>query len=73
MEPLWSPAVATSGNQWQTAPPLKPLKQAKFVAAGCDWLPQASNGKQGVCRGLPPGAGGPVPVKEGVDLEAGLA
>jgi hypothetical protein len=27
----------------------------------------AKNGKQGVCGGLPPVAGGPLPAKEGVD------
>src|SRR5437588_9804582 len=32
---------------------------------GCDRLPETFHGKQGVCRGLPPVAGGPLPVKEG--------
>ena len=34
---------------------------------GCDQLPESFHGKQGVCRGLPPGAGGPLPAREGVD------
>ena len=40
----------------------------KTVAAGCHQLPQTFHGKQGVCRGLPPVAGGPLPDKEEVDL-----
>jgi len=42
-------------------------KQAKTVAIDCHGLPFGSHGKQGVCRGLPPVAGGPLPAKEGVD------
>ena len=48
MERLWSPAGATSGKHRQIAPAAKPLKQAKSVAVGCNWLPRASNGKEGV-------------------------
>jgi hypothetical protein len=48
MERLWSPAGATSGNQRQIGRPPKPRKQAKSVAVGGDWLPRASNGKEGV-------------------------
>jgi hypothetical protein len=48
MERLWSPAGATSGNQWQIALPRKAPKQAKSVAVRCEWLPRASNGKEGV-------------------------
>src|SRR6266550_248242 len=70
MEPLWSPVVATGGNQWQMARPRRPLEQAKTVAVGCDRLPESFHGKQGVCRGLPPVAGGPLPAKEGVDSHA---
>src|SRR6266568_450298 len=68
MEPLWSPVVATGGNQWQMARPRRPLEQAKTVAVGCDRLPESFHGKQGVCRGLPPVAGGPLPAREEVDL-----
>jgi hypothetical protein len=35
MEPLWSPAVATSGNRSQMRRRRKPRKQAKSVAPGC--------------------------------------
>ena len=48
MEPLWSPVVATGGNQWRIANGAKPLKQAKTVAVGCDQLPEAAHGKEGV-------------------------
>ena len=67
MEPLWSPVVATVGNCWQIDRPSKPRKQAKSVAIGCHWLRETFHGKQGVCRGLPPVAEGPLPEKEGVD------
>ena len=68
MEPLWSPVVATSGNLWQIAQARKPGNQAKTVAVDCDRLRVGAHGKQGVCRGLPPVAGGPLPEKEEVDL-----
>jgi hypothetical protein len=71
MEPLWSPAGATGGKRWQMERLQKRLKQAKTVAVGCDRLPETFHGKQGVCRGLPPVAGGPLPVKEGVDVLLG--
>src|SRR5512146_2964456 len=48
MEHSWSRAVAASGTQWQNAPPRNPLKQAKTVAVGCDWLPIGAHGKEGV-------------------------
>ena len=48
MEPLWSPVVATGGNQWQIRSEPKPQKQAKSVALGCDGLPIAAHGKEGV-------------------------
>jgi hypothetical protein len=48
MERLWSPAGATSSKHRQIGRPPKPRKQAKSVAVGCDWLPRASNGKEGV-------------------------
>src|SRR5437016_12139751 len=68
MEPLWSPVVATGGNRRQIGEPRKPQKQGKSVATGCDRLPATFHGKQGVCRRLPPVAGGPLPAKERVDL-----
>jgi hypothetical protein len=66
MEHLWSPAVATGGNRWQMERPRKRLKKAKTVAVGCDQLPEAFHGKQGVCHRLPPVAGGPLPAREEV-------
>jgi hypothetical protein len=48
MEHLWSPAVATGGNRWQMERPRKRLKKAKTVAVGCDQLPEAFHGKEGV-------------------------
>jgi hypothetical protein len=71
MEPLWSPVVATAGNQRQIAERRKPPNEAKSVATGCHRLPEKFHGKQGVCRGLPPVAGGPLPAKEGVDVLLG--
>src|SRR5438552_4154135 len=67
MEPLWSPVVATGGNQPQINRAPERPKQAKTVAVGCDQLPREVHGKQGVCRELPPVAGGPLPAQEGVD------
>jgi hypothetical protein len=68
MEPLWSPVVATIGNLWQIAQARKPRNQAKTVAVDCDRAPEKFHGKQGVCCGLPPVAGGPLPEREGVDV-----
>jgi len=68
MEPLWSPVVATGGNQRQIGGLSKRQKQAESVAAGCHQLPEKFHGKQGVCGGLPPVAGGPLPEKEGVEV-----
>ena len=45
MEPLWSPVVATGGNQWQMERPRNWLKNAKTFAAGCDRLPSRAHGK----------------------------
>jgi hypothetical protein len=59
--------VATARNPSQIAQARNPRNQAKTVAVGCDQLPKEFHGKQGVCRGLPPVAGGPLPAKEGVD------
>ena len=68
MEPLWSPVVATRGNQRQIDRHSKPQRQAKSVATGCHRLPETFHGKQGLCRGLPPVVGGPLPAKEEVDV-----
>jgi hypothetical protein len=45
---LWSPVVATVGNQRQIAQGLKPRKQVKSVAIGCHRLPEKFHGKEGV-------------------------
>jgi hypothetical protein len=47
MEPLWSPVVATGGNQSQVGPARERRKQAKFVATGCHRLPEMFHGKEG--------------------------
>jgi hypothetical protein len=48
MEPLWSPVVATGGNQRQIDRHSKPRKQATSVAAGCHRLRREVHGKEGV-------------------------
>jgi hypothetical protein len=48
MEPLWSPVVATRGNQRQVDRPSKPQKQAKSVATGCHRLRREVHGKEEV-------------------------
>src|SRR5438876_12312311 len=47
MEPLWSPVVATGGNQGQIAGRGEPRKQAKSVATGSHRLPEKFHGKEG--------------------------
>src|SRR6266540_1309446 len=65
MEPLWSPVVATGGKRWQVRWAETGREQAETVAVGCDQLPSGPHGKQGVCRELPPVAGGPPPCEGG--------
>jgi hypothetical protein len=48
MERLWSPVVATRGNQRQIGSASEPQGQAKTVALLCDWLPKGAHGKEGV-------------------------
>src|SRR5207247_2313656 len=48
MEPLWSQAVAISGNRSQMRQRQKRLKQAKTLAVGCHRLPPGAHGKEGV-------------------------
>jgi hypothetical protein len=45
MEPLWSPVVASAGNQRQIDSVPNPQKQAKSVATGCHRLPDTLHGK----------------------------
>src|SRR6266508_4911599 len=61
MEPLWSPVVATRGNQPQIGRPSKPQKQAKSVATGCHRLPQEIHGKEGVDGSSPSEGSAKVP------------
>jgi hypothetical protein len=53
MEPLWSPVVATGGNQRQIGFALEPRNQAKSLAMGCDRLPIGAHGKEGVSGSSP--------------------
>jgi hypothetical protein len=47
-EAFMEPVVAAGGNRWQITEPQKRQKQAKTVAVGCDRLPIAAHGKEGV-------------------------
>jgi hypothetical protein len=53
MEPLWSPGVATDGNQRQIDKTRKAQKQGKSVATGCHRLPETFHGKEGVSGSSP--------------------
>jgi len=66
MEPFWSQAGATSGNQWQMLRAQKPRNQAKTVAVGCHRLAIGAHGKEDVCHRLPAVAVDPLLAKEGV-------
>src|SRR2546429_7806700 len=47
---------------------LGPLVSSRRIAEAGNQNPRKPrHGKQGVCRGLPPVAGGPLPAKEGVE------
>ena len=59
---------ATRGKGSTRRRPENGLNYRQTVATGCHLLPFGSHGKQGVCRGLPPVAGGPLPEKEGVEF-----
>ena len=48
MEPLWSPVVATGGNQRQIDRTRKARKQGETVATSCQRLPEKFHGKEGV-------------------------
>jgi hypothetical protein len=68
LETNWKQALAISGNR------LRSLQPQAWRYAGISLLLATSgealgvHGKQGVCHGLPPVAGDPLPAKEGVDL-----
>jgi hypothetical protein len=53
MEPLWSPVVATGGNQRQIDYVPNPQKQAKSVATGCHRSRETFHGKEGVSGSSP--------------------
>jgi hypothetical protein len=53
MEPLWSPVVATGGNQRQIGRARKRRKQGKTVAVRRDRLPREVHGKEGVSGSSP--------------------
>src|SRR5512132_4593103 len=48
MEPLWSPVVATGGDQRQIDCARKRRDQAKSVATGCHRLREKFHGKDGL-------------------------
>ena len=57
-------------NRWQSRANRHGAETAKRSQSLCHRLPAVPSevhGKQGVCRGLPPVAKGPLPAKEGVD------
>jgi hypothetical protein len=65
MEPLWSPVVATGGNQWQIDRLSEPQKQAKSVATGCHRLRREVHGKEGVSGSSPEEGSAKAPQKRG--------
>jgi hypothetical protein len=48
MEPLWSPVVATGGNQRQIDWVPKPAEISQIGATGCHQLRETFHGKEGV-------------------------
>src|SRR5438105_14254904 len=64
MEQLWNRGGATGGKRSALRTDENGLIEPRTVATGRHPLPFGSHGKQGVCRGLPPVAGGPLPAKE---------
>jgi hypothetical protein len=48
VEHLWSRAVATDGNGWQTHNPRTPLDYLPLSSIACIHLPQMLHGKEGV-------------------------
>src|SRR5438874_9428730 len=72
MEPLWSPVVATRGNQRQLDRPSKSQKQAKTVAVGCHRLPETFHGKEGVDGSSPSEGSAKAPQNGVFCIRAGL-
>jgi hypothetical protein len=73
MEPLWSPVVATGGNRSQMISVDKPRKQAKTVAVGCNQLPKAAHGKEGVSGSSPEEGSARVPQKQDLFVQKGCS
>ncbi len=57
--------MAISGK---SAAPVSRENKRNLLRPAAHRLPETFHGKQGVCRGLPPPLGGPLPAKEGVDV-----
>src|SRR6266540_3751118 len=72
MEPLWSPVVATGGNQRQNAQGRKAQKQAKTVATGCHRLRETFHGKEGVDGSSPSEGLGKVPANRNLSVVRSL-
>src|SRR5438874_12237267 len=72
MEPLWSPVVATGGNQPQTDRARRRRKQAKSVATVCHQWPEKFHGKEGVDGSSPSEGSANAPQKEVFCIRAGL-
>ena len=51
MEPLWSPAVATTGKQSTLQWPKNPPETAQLLANACDRPPEPRHGKEGSTEG----------------------
>jgi hypothetical protein len=68
MERLWKNEGATGRKRFEPFKLRNRLNKPNLSDTCCYRLPPKSHGKQGVCRGLPPVAGGPLPAREEVDL-----
>ena len=68
MEPLWSPAVATTGKQSRLQWPKNPPETAQLLANGCDRSPEPLHGKTQVDRASGAALRRPLLRREGVDL-----
>jgi hypothetical protein len=72
MEHLWSRAVAPSGNRWQMRTLRERLQKAETVATGCDRLPIAAHGKEGVDGSSPSEGSAKAPQSGGFFLRVHL-
>src|SRR5215211_3081610 len=60
----WKKEGAMGRKRFDHFKPRSGLNKPNLFATGCHRLPPKSHGKQGVCRGLRPVAGCPLPAKE---------